>query len=174
MKQTKGQEKMMRHINDLVRKRHFRRLLKRLKSKDFWAPEQKEKADNFNKEIISILDGYEILRKKAIKLLKDNYHKYSEIIAYEYGLDGYLIQLALAIKEKDEDAIKIMMMHAEPDMCKIELIHDDALSPSNAGEEIIYLNPFRKLRYIAFPVAVSIHQRAAKRDVLDFMDNLKK
>ena len=181
-KQTQGEIKMMRYIEDLVRNKHFQRSLKRLRNshKDIstpsgnyydWPLKEQQKHDYINKELVEIINTYETLRKRCKKLFKDKYWRAKETIAEVYGLDNDEINLAETLfLKKAPDVVDSAIMFAEPDMCKIVDLHDDELSPANKGEEIIYLSPSRRLRIIAYPIAISIHPKASKRDILDFIE----
>src|SRR3989338_8042176 len=123
---TQGQAKMLRYIEDLIRNRAFVRRLNKMK-KDDWLNSRAE-IDKFNREIIEILDGYNSLRKRSKKIFsKGTYWKNAEILAYLYGLDNELIQLALALKKGQIERLDLAKATAEPDMCKIQNIFEDAL-----------------------------------------------
>lgn len=182
--ETQGRRKMKRYINDLIRNKPFVKSVKKLlkiRQKDEptpykyedMTPEQKSKHDYVNKEIGEIIKGYEKLRKRCKKLLRDDYMKIATDIAEEYGLDGIQIQyiehLLANNDKKNSDTVKYLEELAELDMCKVENLYDTDLNPLNKGEEIIYLDNQRQLLRNAYPVAICIHPRAAKRDVLDFV-----
>lgn len=175
---TQGHDKMIRYIGDLVRNKNFQMLLRRLRKYkrhsegmyQDWTPKEQKEHDRMNREIGSILDGYELLRKRCKRLVKNRQFYIREKIAEEYGLDLYLIMLAEALYHKDQKLMELAKSFADPEMCKIVDIRDEEVHPFNKGEEIIYLNPTRKLRLLAYPIAICINSRASKRDVLDFIE----
>ncbi len=182
-KTTQGHTKMMRYISDLVRNKYFQRAIKKLRRtekyfqiptgyyKD-WTPEQQKKHDEINQELASIISGYELLRKRCKKVLADRHFLYSKKIAYDFGLDGNLQNLARALAEKNIEKVKFWEGYIgdEADMCIPATAYEDEMSPLNKGDEIIYLSPRRQLSLIAYPVAIRIHPKAAKRDVLDYIE----
>jgi hypothetical protein len=183
-KSTQGHEKMLRYIDDLVRNKNFRKDIKKLrqswKKRDdmfgggayySWKPEQRKKHDEMNDSLHSIIQGYELLRKRCKKLLRDKVFKQEEKIAFNYALDLDLIWLAVTLMDETKEYHEIAIAHPDPvDMCFLTDLHEDELSPFNKGEEIIYLNLRRHLRIAAYPVAICLNQRASKRDVLDYVE----
>jgi hypothetical protein len=180
---TQGHVKMMRYIDDLIRTKDFQKAIKKLRriEKHYrmpsgkypdWTPEEQKKHDAINEEISSIIDGYELLRKRCKRLLADKGFLYRKKIAYDFGLDSTLQNLARALTEKDEEHIKFWKDYTgdEADMCIPAAAYEDEMSPLNKGDEIIYLSPRRQLSLIAYPVAIRIHPKAAKRDVLDYVE----
>lgn len=177
---TQGEVKMERYINDLIRNKDFQRKIKKLRKKsrkypegmyDTWTKDEQEKHDRINREIGEIIDGYEKLRKRCKKLFGDDFSKIQSTISEVYELDvdqiGYIECL---FSPKYKKIVDFMKSRAELDMCKISDFHDDELNPANKGEEIIYLNRRRQLFLNAYPIAVCIHPRASKRDVIDFIE----
>lgn len=182
-RKTQGHLKMLRYIEDLIRNKEFKKLLRRLKklenkerilkgNYDEWAKEEQLKHDYINNEINSIIEGYENLRKRSQKLFTFKSNNVRRTIASYYGLDSELIDLALSKykKEDEEKRLNLLQFHEEPDMCRVVNDYDEQLNPENKGEEIIYLEPDRQIFLNAFPVSIAIHPRAAKRDVLDFIE----
>lgn len=176
LKQTQGHDKMLLYLEELVRNKHFRMLGKRLRrlsrhknlpegKYDEWTNEEKKEHDYINNEIGSLIDEYERLRKRCKKLFRDRGFGIREKIASYYGLDNNLMNLALAMIEKDEQAIYFAKMHAEPDMCQLIDLNEE-VSPYNKCEEIIWMRPVKQIFCAAYPVAMAIHPRASKRDVL--------
>lgn len=136
-----------------------------------WTPEQQKEHDYINKEIGEIIDAYEILRKRAKKLLKDTRFKIAEGIAGAYGLDYELLGVLETLKEnKKKKEWLLEHFEFETDMCRFLNIADEMLFPFNKGEDIIHLKPYRQLNLISYPSAVLIHKKASKRDVLDFIE----
>lgn len=146
-KQTQGHKKMLLYIDDLIRNKNFIRLIKRIKklSKKSsspagmysdWTPEEQKEHDRINDEFATIIDGYESLRKKCKKLMRDKHFITREKIASEYGLDDGLIHLALEMYEKDDEGTKFYKDYSDPDMCKIVNIYEETMSPFNKGEEL--------------------------------------
>lgn len=179
--QTKGREKMLRYINELIRNKNFKRLLKKLKSLEKyekipegsyygWTNAEKAKHDHINDELDSIIAEYENLRKRCRKLLKTKAFGVKEDISSLYGLDNDTIYLADATLRKDKDAITFMQGRADPDMCRLHDPYFEELTRLNPGDEIIHLNPTRQLLFTAYPVSIMVHQRASKRDVVDFIE----
>jgi len=182
-KVTQGHIKMMRYLDDLVRTKDFQKAIKKLRRlekhhvmpagmyKD-WTPEEQKKHDAINNELSSIIDGYELLRKRCRKVLADKAALYQQKIAYDFGLDSSLQNLARALLEKDKERMDFWKNYIgdEADMCIPAASYEDEMSPMNKGDEIIYLSPRRQLSLIAYPVAIRIHPKAAKRDVLDYVE----
>ncbi len=178
---TQGQAKMLRYIEDLIRNKQFKRLIKRLRNLSKlrtmpkgnyydWTLEEQKKHDGINNELHSIAQGYEALRKRCKKVLRKKDSVVREKIASDYGLDNDLINHALALLGKNEETIKWSKKEIDPDMCKLIDLYEEEMSPLNKGEEIIYLNLVRQLLITAYPVAIAIHPRASKRDVLDYIE----
>lgn len=180
---TQGHIKMMRYIDDLVRTKDFQTAIKRLRKYgrynvmpegmyDDWTPEEQKKHDAINDELSSILDSYELLRKRCKRVLADKAALCQQKIAYDFGLDAYLQNLARALVEKDKKKIEFWKDYIgdDADMCIPVAAYEDEMSPPNKGDEIIYLSPRRQLSLIAYPVAIRIHPKAAKRDVLDYIE----
>lgn len=181
LKETQGQRKMLRYLQDLIRNKDFQRSLKRYRriSKidmpegmyPDWTPEQQKEHDRIDDELEEIFDGYEILRKRCKKLFRHDRFKIAEGIANTYGLDYELLGTLNTLREnkKNKDWL-LEHFEFETDMCRFLNIADEELNPVNKGEEIIYLMPHRQLNLISYPVAVLIHKKASKRDVLDFVE----
>jgi hypothetical protein len=112
------------------------------------------------------------LRKRANKLLQSKYSLYRHQIAYDFGLDGFLQNFAKALIEKDPATIQFWEQYigGDADMCMWAAAYMDEMWPTNEGDEIIHLSPQRQLSLIAYPVAIRIHSRAAKADVLDYIE----
>jgi hypothetical protein len=182
MKKTQGNKKMLRYIKELIRNKQFQKSLKRFrnfsnKSKmpegtyEDWPSEQRKEHDYVNKELTSIYNEYEILRKRCNKLLKGKRFRVAEGIAEAYGLDYELLGVLEVLKENKKEK-KWLLEHFEfeIDMCRFFNIADEQLSPFNKGEEIIHLMEHRQLNFISYPTAIIIHKKASKRDVLDFIE----
>lgn len=178
-KKTQGEVKMERYVNDLIRNKDFLRKIKKLRKNniypkgmyDTWTKEEQENHDYVSKELNEILAGYETLRKRCKKLMDGGSWKIRKTLSEVYGLDTYQIGYAECLLNPDyKDSIDFMKSNAQLDMCKISDFHDDELSPFNKGEEIIYLNRQRQLFLNAYPIAVCIHPKASKRDVIDFIE----
>lgn len=177
--ETQGHIKMLRYIEDLIRNRDFKSVLKKLrrssKNNDIpvgsycdWTPEQQKKHDYINDELGSIIHGYELLRKRCKRIMRDKNFIYREEIASYYGLDHDLLDIAILMIKKEEN---IFPRATEPaDMCKLMDVYDEEMNPENKGDEIIYLNLSRQTTITAYPVAVGIHPKASKRDVLDYIE----
>jgi len=177
---TRGSDKMKHYLDNLIRNTHFQKALKRLRRNathfpdghyESWTAEQQQEHDQFNKEIGAIIKDYEVLRKRCEKILRNKHFRATEKIAYDYNLDFSLISEVEAISGSDD----FFRTHPKPwydeiDMCRIIDIYDDELNPANPGEEIIHLNPKDQLQWIAYPIAIIVHSKAAKRDVLDFIE----
>ncbi len=135
-----------------------------------WPKEEQERHDYINNEISALIQGYELLRKRAKRIFNDKDSKTRLILAEHYGLDNDLINLALAMYQDDKEGVEITESLVEDyDLCKVLHVHQ-ILSPMNVGEDFISLNPRRQLDYTAFPVAIGLNPRASKRDVLDFIE----
>ncbi len=178
-KKTKGEIKMERYIEDLIRNKEFQRKIKRLRKNDkhfkgmydTWTDEDKVKDDYINKELGEIINAYDKLRKRCNKLMITDYSKSQEAISTIYNLDMEQIAYLLCLfSPKCEDIIDSMKSLADFNMCKVYDMHHEELSPYNKGEEIIYLNRRRQSFLNAYPVGVFIHPRASKNDVLDFVE----
>lgn len=181
LKETQGHRKMLRYIQDLSRNKDFQGSLKRYNRLSRidrpegmypdWTPKQQKEHDYINKELGEIIDGYEILRKRCKKLLKDSKFEIAEYIADAYGLDYELLGVLNTLKENNKEKEWLLEhFEFETDMCRFLNIADEELSPLNKGEEIIYLKPHRQLNLLSYPAAVLIHKKASKRDVLDFIE----
>jgi|GEM_PF-4273262 len=184
--ETQGHDKMLRYIEDLVRNKDFRKQIKRLRRLDKytaipkghyqdWTSEEQKKHDYINDELGSIINGYELLRKRTNKIIRTKDAIVKENIALNYSLDNSLISLAsYKIKNEESDTLgKVIienMFDESPDMCRSINLYDEELSPFNPGEEIIYMMHGRQLLFIANPVAITINRQASKRDVLDYIE----
>lgn len=180
--ETQGQKKLLRYIKDLIRNAGFLKDLKRYKRhrgdihaipqlyKDM-SLEQQQEHDYLNREIGSIIDAYEQLRKRAKRVFDGRAHRKKLDIAEKYGLNSNLLGYAEALLDDEKKAEEFReFLGIEFDMCQIESPYDEELAPFNKGEEIIYLKPHRQVHVMTYPIAVGIHERATKRDVLDFID----
>lgn len=180
---TQGHVKMMRYVSDLVRTKVFQKAIKKLRrlakhdqipsgKYDDWTPEEQKRHDEINQELGSIVDGYELLRKRCKRVMADKYFLHRKKIAYDFGLDVDLQNLARALMEKDIETLKYWEDYGsdEVDMCIPAAAYEDEMSPLNKGDEIIYLSPKRQLSLIAYPFAIRIHPKAAKRDVLEYIE----
>lgn len=166
-KKTQGETKMERYIDDLVRNEEFIRDMKLLRKYN----EGIQNTDIDIKEITDIIDGYEKLRKRCNKIFKDKFMKKRAEISENYKLDSDELFYAEALlNPRYKDSASHMKLIAEPDMCKLWDLYDDEMNPENKGDEIIYLNPSRQLFFNAYPLAICIHSRASKRDILDFIE----
>lgn len=185
IKETQGRKKMLLYLEELVRNKNFIKLLKKVKKQQKknrmpegmyvdWTPEQQKEHDYFNDEYCSIVDGYEMLRKRCKKLLRDKNHIARQQIASGYGLDNDLINFAVAMHSKSEESIKFYKNYLQGfddiDMCKVLNIYEETMSPFNKGEEIIYLRNDLQVLFNACPIAIAINSNASKRDVLDFIE----
>ena len=112
-KTTQGHLKMMHHIEDVIRNKPFLKRLKQLRKSvsplnktkgmyDEWTDEQKKWHNWCNKELGEIIDGYEKLRKRCTKILKDKQARKTEQIANEYAFDDALLNVAIGIKEGND------------------------------------------------------------------------
>jgi hypothetical protein len=179
-KTTQGEIKMNKYVEDLIRNKDFREKIKLLIKKhrkftsgDYnnWTDKEKQEHDEMNIKIGEILDEYEILRKKCKKLFRNDYTKMSEWISEVYLLDSEQINYIQSLfDDRFKDISDFFKSSADFDMCKIYDFYDDELHPFNKGEEIIHLNGRKKAFLHAYPVAISIHPKASKRDVLDFIE----
>jgi hypothetical protein len=180
-KKTQGHQKMLRYIQELIRNKEFQKCLKRYRrlskvdtSKPYyqdWTPEQQKEHDRINDELGEIIDGYEVLRKRCKKLFRHNRFKTAEGIANTYGLDYELLGYLDSLKENRKNRERLLdHFEFDVDMCRFMSIADEELFPTNKGEEIIYLKPYRQLNYISYPASIIIHKKASKRDVLDFIE----
>lgn len=179
-KKTQGRTKMLRYLEDLIRNKNFLRTIKKMRKQacrddepnNYYekSKEQRERHDYINNELGDIINGYEKLRKRCIKVLQTKDFLTKEEIAENYGLDMHLIWLAEAMIDKDENAIKSAIVHADPDMCKIYNRLFEEIIPFNPAEEIVHLRKDRKLDILAYPGAIVINAKASKRDVLDFVE----
>jgi len=178
MKITKGHEKMLLYLNNLIRTEEFKEVLREyseakketgtaLGDYESWSDDEKKKHDAINKELGEIIKGYEILRKRCQKILKDKVLGMEKEIAQSYQLDQPLLYYALGLLGINE----ILMDHFEDevDMCRLADLADEELHPINKGEEIIYLQPSRQSRLISYPIAIQIHKKASQKDVTDFI-----
>jgi hypothetical protein len=182
LKETQGHRKMLRYLQDLIRNKDFQKSLKRYrrllnKGKmpegmyPDWTPEQQKEHDQIDNELGSIFNEYEILRKRCKKLLKGDRFKIAESIADTYGLDYELLGVLDTLREdKKEKEWLLEHFEFETDMCRFTNLADEQLIPFNKGEEIIHLQPHKQLSLISYPVTISIHKKASKRDVLDFIE----
>lgn len=178
---TQGEVKMERYIEDLIRNKDFKRKLKRLRKAheviegmyDEWPEDKKLEHDNINTEIGSILNEYEILRKRCRKLFENEYNKVMNAISEKYQLDGDQLAYIESLPphgKRLKTFLSFMKSRAELDMCKIYNFNDEELNPANKGEEIIHLNGRRKLFLNAYPIGICIHPKASQRDVIDFIE----
>lgn len=178
--ETQGQRKMSRYIDDLIRNKTFLHDLKRLKKAivktgiftegpyDSWSKEEQKRHDAINTEIGAILTEYERLRKRCNKLFHDKPFKIHQKIADTYDLDIELLASAQSRAKKYDD--NFLHFAFETDVCRIEPLHDDNLIPANNGEEIIHIKPHEQIHLRVYPAGISIHRKATKRDVLDFIE----
>ncbi len=179
-KVPQGVAKMEAYIQELVRNKPFRVALKSTRwpkklrtvaRYDEMTPEQRKAFDRFNAEIGPLLEGYELLRKKAKRIFGGRHFRKAEALAERYGLDQPLATFAEALLTKGPDLkyVETARLMADLDMCRVLEAHD-FIHPFNKGEEIIHLNSRLKLQLLAYPVAIGIHPRASKRDVLDYIE----
>ncbi len=179
---TQGQTKMLRLVDDLIRNKLFMRSLKRViraRNKLYkqydkggykeWTKEEQAEHDFINKELGEIIDEYEKLKRRTHKVLHDKQYKVKEKIASVYGLDGYLIELAIARYKKDTYATSNALIQGG-DMCRIHSDLDDQISNFNRGDDWIKLHPRKQIEMVAYPISIAIHRNASKRDVLDFIE----
>ncbi len=179
---TQGQTKMLRLVDDLIRNKMFMRSLKRViraRKKlheqyekggyNEWTKEERAEHDFINKELGEIIDEYEKLKRRTRKVLHDKQYRAKEKIASEYGLDDYLIELAIARYRKDTHATSNALIEGG-DMCRIHGDLDDQISNFNKGDDWIKLHPRKQIEMIAYPISIAIHRNASKRDVLDFIE----
>lgn len=170
-RKTQGETKMERYIEDLIRNKEFLTKMKRLKKYNEHLYDKKDEDIDFNKEIGEIITSYEKLKRRCNKLLNDGYMRTKTEISETYSLDMYEIAYIESIlKPTDESIIESLKSMAELDMCKLSNLYDDEMNPENKGDEIIYLNPSKQLFLNAYPLAICVHPRASKRDVLDFIE----
>ncbi len=178
--ETSGHKRMLQYLEDLTRNKTFRRKMKKLHQaqrkyqsgeyKD-WSKKEQEEHARINRELGEIIGGYELLRKRLKRLFKkDKAYLHNKEISELYHLDSSLIWLASALYSGDAEEIRRARSYADPDMCVFMAVADDELNPLNKGEEIIYLNGRRRATITAYPVAIGIHPKATKRDVLDFIE----
>jgi hypothetical protein len=169
-KKTQGETKMIRYIDDLVRNEEFKRDMKLMEK----YRKEMDSKDLDYKELNSIIASYEKLKKRSNKVFKDKFLKKRNEISEKYLIDSHELFYAEALlnpqKYKSHDIVGFMKSLADPDMCKLVNMLDDELNPENKGDEIIYLNPNKQSFLNAYPVAICIHPRASKRDVLDFVE----
>src|SRR3989338_11439935 len=107
---TQGSKKMVRYLQDLIRNVDFRTDLKRAmrKKRDYsqMSDAEKKKDERMMREHDAILDLYEQVKKRSLKL--DKYFGWTaldETIAESYGLDIELMHYAKALIEKKLDEI---------------------------------------------------------------------
>lgn len=180
---TQGQTKILRLVDDLIRNNLFLRSLKRIIriqnkwQKQYekggyyeWTHEEQAEHDSSGDEAIKIIDEYEKLKKRAKKLVyKDDYNKIQRKIAWRYGLDSYLINLALARYKKDRHSVSNYLIEGG-DMCRVHSDYNEEIMPLNKGDDFFKLNSRRELELIVYPASIRIHKNASKRDVLDFIE----
>ena len=180
-KMTQGQKKIIRLIDDLIRNKPFISCLKRLmqiqnKSQKRYGAgyntltkEQRTEFNNFHKEADAIIDEYEKLKKRTKKLLHNREYKIKQKIAWGYGLDSYLINLAIARYKKDKYEVSTYLMEGG-DMCRVHADLGKEMWPFNRGEDFSKMDIKRQLELIAYPISIGIHRKASKRDILDFIE----
>ncbi len=179
---TQGEYKMIRLVDGLIRNQVFMNLLEQiirpmdelqeLRKKDehyLQRPERKEEWKIYIKEKYKIIDEYEKLRKRARKLINNKLYKIKEKIALEYGLDDYLIDLAIARYKKDRFWVSNILLESGG-MCRIHGDLEENVFPLNKGDDFSKINPKKQLELLAFPLSIAIHRKATKRDVLDFIE----
>lgn len=108
-KPTQGQSKIIRLIDDLVRNKPFQNSLKRIikihskLSAQFqkggyntWTSKERNESNYINNELGEIIREYEKLKRRVNKILHSQEFKIKQNIAWKYGLDDWLINLAIA------------------------------------------------------------------------------
>jgi hypothetical protein len=179
---TQGKTKILRLIDDLIRNKLFLRSLKRvIREQDkwrkrfekgnyyAWTKEEQAEHDYFNKEAGEIIEEYQKLKKRTKKLMHTREYKIKQKIAWRYGLDSYLINLAIAKYKKDAYSVASHIDEGG-DMCRVHSDYQDEVMPLNTGEDFSKMNAKKQLGLIAYPVSIGIHRNATKRDVLDFIE----
>ncbi len=102
-KETQGQQKLLRYLNDLIRNKQFLVLLKRLGryEKQYsgsyyeWSEKEKKRHDEINTQIGPIINDFVSLKKRANKLTRDRAFAIKEKIAEQYGLTSELLRTSM-------------------------------------------------------------------------------
>lgn len=169
---TQGELKMERYIQDLIRNKEFIGMMKRLKRlSNKMALEYKHKL--MDKEYNEIILEYKKLRKRSSKFFDDDYFRLKNRISETYYLDNYQMIYIECLLNPDlfKNYLEIAKGNAQNDMCAI-LETDQILTfPNNDdNRNLIYLDPRTQLFFNAHPVGIFLNPKAAKRDVLDFIE----
>jgi len=180
---TQGNIKIVRLIEDLIRNKIFLRLLKKVIKEqekwykkfekgnyDKWTKKEKEEHDYWNKEAGEIIDEYEKLKIRAKKLTHNKEYKHKQAIAWKYGLDMPLINLAIALYKNDRSFSTVNYLLEGGDMVRVHSDYQDEIMPLNKGEDFSRLSSKKQLELITYPVSIRIHRNASKRDLLDFIE----
>jgi hypothetical protein len=175
-KKTQGQEKLSLYIQKLIRNEVFLKMYKKLEKKysnnpignyDTWTKEQQQEHDYINKELGSIIDGYESLKRRCHKLRNKKEWKIQEDINYGYGLDMKMLGYIDGILKNN-----FMISYYEDyiEMCRVENQYDETINEMNRGDGFVYLRGDKISEMMAYPISINIHSMASKRDVLDFVE----
>jgi hypothetical protein len=170
LKITQGEEKLERHIQDLIRNKDFLKKFKRLKR--LQKKEQSLDDDFWNKEYANLIIEYKKLRKRSSRLINNDYWNLKMKISEIYRLDNYQINYIECLLDPDFFSAYLTTAkgNAENDMCKILETNEIEIFPSDNHQNLTYFNHRTQLFFNAYPIGIFIHPKASKRDVLDFIE----
>ncbi len=163
-KETQGHKKMLQYVEDLKRNKRFLRDLSKYKKYS------KNIDTAFNNGFYNLIEKYQQLNKntkKFIKKYEKDFERITSKIAENYGLDRNL--LGFITWSMNEKVNRFSNYYEDYlDMC----IYDDSndYSDSDHPDLPMLLNPVRRNHLQAYPVSISIHKFASKRDVLDYIE----
>lgn len=168
-KQTQGQRKLQRLLDDLMRNKHFKRHAKKLgrlfDSEEYW--QQYEKSGELTRDLYHKYFDWDTVVKAVIKREPSRIRQITDAMAIKYGLDSELIHdLILEALANDEVSVEIGYRH---DLCLVNDDFDEQFNTFGARTPFI-LDTRKQQRILAFPVSISINKFATKRDVLDFIE----
>ena len=179
---TQGQIKVLRLIDDLIRNDIFLKSLrkiidikddcKRKENTNTWTPEERKRNNYLKDERKKIVNEYERVKKRANKFIYSNQEVLiKDEIAWKYGVDSQLVNLAIATYKKDELTISNYLQYGEVDMCRFyDDNHNEMVASTTKGADWIKLQPSKQTELIAYPFSVRIHRNASQRDIIDFIE----
>lgn len=164
--ETQGSRKLRQYIDDLLRNKHFMKIVKKLMIAQKELPQ--------DDEIFELLKEYKKLDVKAKKYNKkySNFNKLNSILAEQYALDMELLRPVLLSQFfKEDEKIKEAVLYDpfSTDLCMVIDNNDEYLNRTFQHMPF-ELDKNRKNHLKAFPVSIDIHRFTTKRDLLDFIE----
>lgn len=169
LKETQGQKKIKQYIEDLLRNKHFIRLINKLKITYSNLGE-----GNFE-EVERLIKEYKKLDKKAVKYERDYFAEFERlrtVIVEEYGLDNELMRPVMtSVSSLNDGKLKESLMYdlLDTDLCITVDNYDENLN--QVYPPIPFWLDKRKRDHLkAFPISIDLHRFTTKRDLLDYIE----